>query len=285
MPWLVLSYSLPSTSRSSPRVALWRRLRRLGALPLAGAYVLPARASCLESFQWLAQEIRHTEGDTVLMRVEQFEGLTDAQVIDRFHETARKEYADLETQANGIEQMLAAASESDDRTAHQDALERLRRRYADIARVDYFDCPDGTRLAARLTRIGQLLAEPAAAAQVPAAAPAAYQGRRWVTRPRPHVDRLACAWLIRRFIDPTAPIRYAATPELDEIAFDMPDVAFGHHGSQCSFGPCFERLGSTTLGCGRWRRSSTRSTSTTIASLGPRSPGSPRFSRAGCGPT
>jgi hypothetical protein len=62
-----------------------------------------------------------------------------------------------------------------------------------------------------------------------------YIGKKWVTRPRPHVDRLACAWLIRRFIDPHATIRYAEQAAPSEIAFDMPTGEFGHHGIFCTF--------------------------------------------------
>src|SRR2546425_2492390 len=62
MGWVVFSYSLPSKASSSPRVALWRRLQRLGAItPKAGVYVLPDRDECVEAFQWLAQEVRSEE--------------------------------------------------------------------------------------------------------------------------------------------------------------------------------------------------------------------------------
>jgi hypothetical protein len=75
MSWLVFTYSLPTQSRSSPRVAVWRRLRRLGAFTVAGgAQVLPDREECLEAFQWLAQEIRKAKGEAQVMRVERFEG-------------------------------------------------------------------------------------------------------------------------------------------------------------------------------------------------------------------
>jgi hypothetical protein len=91
-------------------------------------------------------------------------------------------------------------------------------------------------VAAHLARIAQALA----AGEVPATsvAPAAletYRNRRWVTRPRPHVDRLACIWLIRRFINPAAVIRYATAPETDEVAFDMRGGAFSHRGNLCTF--------------------------------------------------
>lgn len=76
---------------------------------------------------------------------------------------------------------------------------------------------------------------PATAGTGPNAAIAAYQGRTWVTRPRPHVDRLACIWLIRSFIDPAAAIRYADRAGPDEVAFDMSGATFGHQGARCSF--------------------------------------------------
>jgi rhodanese-related sulfurtransferase len=65
---------------------------------------------------------------------------------------------------------------------------------------------------------------------------------RWVTRERPKIDRIACPWLIRRFIDPTAEFLYVPTPEVKRVAeqreavpYDIPDVAFSHEGERCSF--------------------------------------------------
>ena len=61
---------------------------------------------------------------------------------------------------------------------------------------------------------------------------------RWVTRPGVHVDRAACAWLIRRFIDPDAEFVFAADPAdvpADATPFDMRGAALGHHQGRCSF--------------------------------------------------
>lgn len=62
---------------------------------------------------------------------------------------------------------------------------------------------------------------------------------RWVTRPRPHIDRTACAWLIRRFIDAEAEFVFAADIEAaraaDGTPFDMRGVELGHHQGRCSF--------------------------------------------------
>ncbi len=93
MDWIVFTYSLPTKLRSSPRVTLWRRLRRLGAIALAGGMqVLPARDECVEAFQWLAQEIRQAKGEALVMRVQQFEGWTDQQVIELFRQARKVEY-------------------------------------------------------------------------------------------------------------------------------------------------------------------------------------------------
>jgi hypothetical protein len=237
MAWLVFSYSLPSKAQSSPRVALWRRLRRLGAITLTGGiHVLPAREEDLEAFQWLAEEVQQAKGEAVVMRVAQFEGLADADLIERFRRVRAEDYAAMETQASALEERLRARLKAEERARLREKLERLRRQHAEVARIDFFDTPEGSLVTAHLGRIAQALAagEVSNASVTPAACES-YHDRRWVTRPRPHVDRLACIWLIRRFIDPTAIIRYANTPDADEVAFDMRDGAFSHRGNLCTF--------------------------------------------------
>src|SRR5256885_14992866 len=97
MGWVVFSYSLPSKASSSPRVALWRRLQRLGAItPKAGGYVLPDRDECVEAFQWLAQGDQQAKGEAVGMRVEWFEGLADPEIFELFRDSCRREYLGTE---------------------------------------------------------------------------------------------------------------------------------------------------------------------------------------------
>jgi hypothetical protein len=237
MTWLVFSYSLPSKARSSPRVALWRRLRRLGAIfPTGGIHLLPAREECLEAFQWLAEEVQQAKGEALVMHVNQFEGLSDAELIERFRQARAEDYAELEAQAQALEESLQARLNPEERARLQEALSRLQRRHADIVRVDFFDAPEGGLVASRLARLEQALwPREATAVSVSPAPLAAYRDTRWVTRPRPHVDRLACIWLIRRFINPAAVVRYSLTPEPDEVAFDMPHGEFTHRGHLCTF--------------------------------------------------
>ncbi|HXH11201.1 MAG TPA: chromate resistance protein ChrB domain-containing protein [Alphaproteobacteria bacterium] len=237
MSWVAFSYSLPSKAGSSVRVTVWRRLRRLGAIaPTNGMHVLPDRDECLEAFQWLAQEVQQAKGEALVLHVERFEGMPDAQLIDLFRQTCAREYAKVEAKAAALERRIGGRRPPRDQMRLRTLLERLRRQQADIARVDYFDAPEGSALAARLARLEEALSPlaPSGPDLTPATAEA-YRGRRWVTRPRPHVDRLACIWLIRRFIDPGAVIRYAPTAEPDEVAFDMRDGEFGHRGHFCTF--------------------------------------------------
>lgn len=239
MPWVVFSYSLPSGGRSSPRVAVWRRLRALGAVsPKGSVHVLPARDDCVEALQWLAQEVEQAKGEALLMRVERFEGLSDARLADLFRAARKEDYTSLDARAAALEKTLTGPRRRDpgDEARAREHLARLRREHAEIARIDFFDAPMGAQVASRLARIEQALSPSRAEdPHVAPAALAAYRTKRWVTRPSPHVDRLACAWLIRRFINPRAAIRYSNTPHPDEVAFDMSQGPFSHHGNLCTF--------------------------------------------------
>ena len=239
MPWVVFSYSLPSAGRSSPRVAVWRRLRAVGAVsPKGGVHVLPARDECVEAFQWLAREVEQAKGEALLMRVERFEGLSDAQLITAFQEARRQDYATLDRRAAHLEKALTGSRTRDPRddAEARELLARLKREYGEISRIDFFGSPTGAQVAARLARIEATLAPRRPDdAPVARAALSAYRHKRWVTRPHPHVDRLACAWLIRRFINPRAVIRYATAPRPDEVPFDMSEGPFSHHGNLCTF--------------------------------------------------
>lgn len=245
MNWLVFSYSLPSKQASSHRVTLWRRLKRLGAIsPKSGVHILPADETCGEALQWLAQEVQQSQGDALIMHVEHFEGLTDQEIMTLFQEARREDYAALESEVAALEQSLSSSLEAQEWTQSRDQLSKLRRRLLEIMRIDFFDCSEGIALNARLSELvhrfsdSPTLTLPAATADLKA-----YKNRIWVTRTRPHVDRLACIWLIRRFIDAEAVVRYAHRPNPQEVAFDMSGGAFSHEGDRCTFEVMLYRFG------------------------------------------
>jgi hypothetical protein len=209
----------------------------MGAIaPAGGIYVLPAREECLEAFQWLAEEVQHAKGEALVMHVDHLEGLTDDDLINRFRQARAEDYAAIEAQLAAMEERLSVELKADERSRMRDKLKRLRQQQADIARMDFFNAPEGDLVASQLGRMAQTLAagDTSALSLIPTAIEA-YREMRWVTRPRPHVDRLACIWLIRRFINPSAVIRYAQSPGPDEVAFDMREGAFSHRGNLCTF--------------------------------------------------
>jgi hypothetical protein len=216
MPWIVFSYSLSSAGRSSARVAVWRRLRALGAVsPKGGIHVLPERDECAEAFQWLAQEVERAKGEALLMRVERFEGMSDAQLVALFQEGRKEDYAALGDRVTELERTLARSRRRDPKNdvSLRELLARLRREHGEIARIDFFGSPAGALLTSRFAKIEEALAarRPEHVRVAPVSR-SSYRRTRWVTRPDPYVDRLACAWLIRRFINADAQIRYSTAP-------------------------------------------------------------------------
>lgn len=236
MSWITFAYSLSSKNKSSARVTLWRRLQRLGAVAPAGnLYVLPALDECVESFQWLTQEVQQAGGQAIMAHCNQFDGMSEQTVVDLFCAAREKEYTVVIAEISEIEASLAKA-DGDAQQILQSNVTKLRRQYSDIKRIDYFDCPEGAIVASQLAQLEQRLAgEEQVVLEIELLETAVFQQKTWVTRPRPHVDRLSSIWLIRRFIDPQATIRYSQKPNAGEITFDMPNAQFGHTGSLCTF--------------------------------------------------
>ena len=237
MAWLALTYSLPSKGSSNPRVAAWRRLQRLGAVSLpGGVYLLPEHEDSLESFGWLAQEIKHAQCDALVLRIATFEGLSEADIIGYFHDARRPEYEELAGQVADMLVALPNDMPQEKRLEALDSLEKLRKRHAEISKRDFFRTPEGADVAAKLAQLSaRLTIDSTPSEAVEPVNPADFIGKVWVTRPRPFVDRLASAWLIRRFIDAGAVIAYRDAPEAGEVGFDMPKARFNHVGNLCTF--------------------------------------------------
>lgn len=235
---LLLLVGLPPTP-SSLRVRVWRRLRALGAVPLKrSAYLLPDDADRYEDFQWLAQEIQREGGEATLVRVHQIENLTTEAVHRLFHEPRNADYRQLAARYRRLLQSLDRKSDAARTRAHAELL-RLQKDHQRIRDIDFFAAPGG----AEVRRLEEAIAmrtrrpETTRPAERPALDLRALRGRRWVTRPRPHVDRIASAWLIKRFIDPEAVFVFAepAAFPADAIAFDAPGVELSHEGEDCTF--------------------------------------------------
>ncbi|HEX3129567.1 MAG TPA: Chromate resistance protein ChrB, partial [Thermoanaerobaculia bacterium] len=132
MRWLALAYSLSEPS-SSRRVAVWRRLRQLGAVSPAGsAYLLPESDESREAFGWIAQEIRDNGGEALVLEVERLDPAEEARVIEAFRAARDEDYRKIADEA-----IAAAGPEVN--------LEKLRRRLQEVSHIDFFGAPEGPR--------------------------------------------------------------------------------------------------------------------------------------------
>jgi hypothetical protein len=235
---LLLLVGLPPTP-SSLRVRVWRRLRALGAVPLKRtAYLLPDSPDRHEDFQWLAQEIQREGGDATLVRVHRIENMTDDDVLRLFHEPRNADYRQLAVRYHQLLQSLDRKSEAAQARAHEELL-RLQKDHQRIRDIDFFGAPGGAEVRRLEEAIAMRTRRPETTRRDdrPPLELRTLRGRRWVTRPRPHVDRIASAWLIKRFIDPQAVFVFAEPAEFpaDAIAFDAPGVELSHEGEDCTF--------------------------------------------------
>ena len=227
------------------RAKIRTRLERVGALPVKNSvYVLPDREDCREDLLWIAQEAEAGGGEAFVCMAEFVAGLSSEALVRRFRDAADRAYGALAAEVRAAVARLKAGGGRDDR-AH---VVRLRRKREAIAERDFFGSPLGKETLAMLTAYETRLTKGRKRADTgrPLLAPE-LRGRVWVTRHGPKVDRLASAWLVRRFVDPRARFRFIdpGTERLGprEIGFDMPGGQFSHEGERCTFETLLARLG------------------------------------------
>src|SRR5215211_9379199 len=215
--WLLLLFSLP-TNRNTERVAVWRRLKKVGAVQIkTSTYLLPDQPTQYEQFQWLAQQIRDYGGDSTLVRAQHIEGLTNQKATAMFNDARAKDYA---TVRKSLQTLIARRKNiGADEAAGE--LERLTRQFREIRDVDFFESARGHETAMLLRRAEG----PSRNRGFPVLDARHYRGKTWLTRPRPEIDRVGSAWLIRRFIDQKARFIFASDPKKfpEAIPYDMLD--------------------------------------------------------------
>jgi hypothetical protein len=226
VPWLLLMFSLP-TKQASQRVEVWRKLKKYGALSLrTSGYLLPNTAENLEHFEWLAIAIRKYKGQASVAHVHALDDLPSEKLIQLFNVARSQDYEKL------IAELKKRAGKN---KGEPGEIARFRRRLQEIAAIDFFNSPLRSRVEALLESAdGESKAIPASARKLRKE----YVGRTWVTRPRPGIDRVSSAWLIRRLIDANAKFVFASEREQqpEAVPFDMFHTdGFGHRGDDCTF--------------------------------------------------
>src|SRR5213596_170239 len=229
--WLLLFHQIPPKPDYF-RVKVWRRLQRIGAVPVKNSvWVLPYNDQAVEDFRWLLQEIEAGGGEGSVCRGDFVDGLSDRDVEGLFRKARTADYAAIARDAKSLRRKAAPVD-----------VARLDHRLAEVAAIDYF-------LAPNRQKAGRVVAHLEARARrtelpekhrVRAGGPAGrMRGRTWVTRRGVFVDRIASAWLIKRFIDPAARFKFVApegySPRKSELRFDMFEAEYTHEGDRCTF--------------------------------------------------
>ena len=231
--WYLLVHQVPPDPIYL-RARVRNRLDGAGAIALKNSvYVLPRREHALENFQGIAEEVVAGGGEAWVCEAAFVAGGVDAELVDRFNAARNGDFEEFSRRLR--EHRWSADRPGDDRTAAS-GLARLRRRFSEIAKIDFFGAP-GRADAERLLRDAETA--PASGRGARAGRAARPAGRTGVTRRGVQVDRIASAWLIRRFVDPQARFRFADPKGEDaapgEIRFDMVGGDFTHEDDRCTF--------------------------------------------------
>jgi hypothetical protein len=246
--WLLLFYSVPSLPVSN-RMKLWRKLAKMGAAQLKGSvYILPATDELEEFLQWLIGEVKSMGGDGAFVRTPEIKTMAAADIYKLFASQIEKEYREFSKSLDTLERKVESirkGSTRDDQTPLVDQTAKHAKEYGEIHSRDFFSSAVGRDTAKRLLSIQSALIGLAKTDRKPAMAigqksRGKYQGRTWLTRKNPFIDRMASAWLIKRFIDKNAAFgfideRQQTALKKNDIAFDMQDAEFTHVGDLCTF--------------------------------------------------
>lgn len=256
--WLLLVHQLPPKP-TNLRVRTWRKLQKLGAVAIkSSVYVLPFDEKTAEDFDWLKQEIESLGGEASVFRAGAVEGTTDDEIVAAFNRDRDELYAnltaDIEAATGALKEQQKGGHLSPARLARYETdIARLHAELERVGAIDFFAAKGAASARAAYDRCivalrvfrdkGEGVA--AQARQGGALDVREYQGRRWVTRRNMHIDRLASAWLVKRFVDKRPRFHFVGDSESIEggIRFDMAGGEFTHEGEDCTFETMIRRFG------------------------------------------
>jgi hypothetical protein len=250
--WLLLIHQIPPKPDYF-RVKIWRRLQRLGAVAIKNSvYVLPKNDQTQEDFQWVLREIVEGSGEASICEASFVDGLSNDQVEGLFQTAREAEYRQLADEARRLAEIpLPDKQIEGNRRSHIEIdVARLKRRLAEIVAIDFFGAPGREAAEGLVSGIEARMHDNRSGKQVVNVAAARredLQDKTWVTRKGIHVDRMASAWLIRRFIDSSARFKFVPPkgyrPLPGELRFDMFEAEFTHEGDRCTLEVLIERMG------------------------------------------
>ncbi|MEO5882454.1 MAG: chromate resistance protein ChrB domain-containing protein [Caldimonas sp.] len=239
MDWLVLTAALPS-SPSGLRVRIWRALKATGCATLReGVYILPKAAASADELRTIEQAIRDGGADAHLLELQARDAAQEAGFRALFDRSEL--YADFAAALKEARKAIAAGTEP----ALRRLLRGLGQQLQSIRARDFFADQAAARAAEGFERLrleverklspGEPKGEKGSVQRLVASA---FQGRTWATRKRPWIDRLATAWLVRRFVDQRARFVWLDDPKQcpkGAIGFDFDGARFTHVVDKVTF--------------------------------------------------
>jgi hypothetical protein len=237
--WLLLIHQIPPKP-GYLRVKIWRRLQHLGAVALKNSvYVLPKNEQTMEDFQWVRREVEAGGAEASICEATFLEGISNPQVESLFHAARDADYAEI---ARELTRLMRPRARSREIEPRQRPVERLRKRFDEVVAIDFFGAPGREAAEGLLTEAEQTLLVEDQEAEMekrPKKKTVHPRGGTWVTRTGVHIDRIASAWLIRRFIDADATFKFVPAkgyqPLAGELRFDMFEAEYTHEGDRCTF--------------------------------------------------
>ena len=239
--WILFSYSVPAANAKA-RMRIWRRISACGAVQLkTGLQILPNRDDLLENITWLIGEVTALGGEAIAIQCSRIEGMEDEQIERLFQGQIDQEFLQIQAEVRGLLAAPSPAEGSDQVKELLPSLRKLRKRCESLQGRDFFPSGSAVKTLALLDAASeQLRRTDNALPAIVSFERAGYQGRTWVTRIHPYIDRLSSAWLISRFIDAKAQFRFLQPGEKAEIAkgeipFDIAGAEFSHQGELITF--------------------------------------------------
>jgi hypothetical protein len=249
--WLLLVHQIPAKP-AYLRVKIWRRLQGIGAVAVKNAvHALPMNEETQEDFEWLLREIVEGGGEAFVCEARLIDGLSDDAIRALFDQARDADYAEIAGGARTVLKALRPNAKSDAIAEARTQAARLHKRLAEVAAIDFFGAIGRESAEGLLRSLEARLNEDEAMIDKAASVAAAeksfgpLRSRTWVTREGVYADRIASAWLIRRFIDPEARFKFVAgkgyRPKEGELRFDMYEAEFTHEGDKCTFEVLLDR--------------------------------------------
>ncbi len=246
--WILLIHSIPQKP-DYLRVKIRRQLQRTGAIAVKNSiYVLPHREPFFESFQWIAQEIVKGKGEAFVCSANFIKGLSDQQLELLFQSARDSDYDELTQEVEQLLKTLEIESKKRNNdnphtkySKAQSELSRFQKRLSEIKSIDFFNSSKLSLAEQSVSKIEKIIN------------PSIYgdyhlensidiknlKNRTWVTRKGVHVDRIASAWIIKKYIDTKATFKFVSSkgyrPKPNELRFDMYEAEFTHEGDLCTF--------------------------------------------------